>query len=485
MKCRIAFMTLGCKVNQYETERLKAVCEKAGYTVVPYDSVADVYVVNTCTVTNIADRKSRKMLHRGKRLNPSAIVVAMGCFADAAKDTLKEDDTIDIIICNADKEKAFDMIDEAVRMRVYGVAPEVSEDDYNNKACDTSGQAGAGQAGKERVEAGQVGIDQVGTDISGTKDSEKEDADTKNAAVNERTRVYIKIQEGCNQFCSYCKIPYVRGKLNSRDPDSVYEEAVQIVSKGIKEVVLTGIHVSSYGVDKSDAGNFTELGGKPLLELIERLAGIDGLARIRLSSLEPRIITEGFIKSLSGIEKVCPHFHLSLQSGCDATLKRMNRKYSTSEYMQACNIIRRYYEDPAITTDIIVGFPGETDEEFETTLKFAGDVGFAAIHVFKYSKRDGTKAAVMPSQVDPVIMNERSSRLISLAEKLIQGYISRFIGRGQDVLVEEIVQIDGKKYHVGHNERYVKIAVPYNEGDVSEGEIVQIIPCGIHDNILL
>lgn len=438
MSYRIAFMTLGCKVNQYETEKLQKQCEAAGYIVVPFDGQADIYVVNTCTVTNIADRKSRKMLHRGGRLNKNAIVVAMGCFADAAGESLVDDTTIHVVIGNSRKNEAFDIIDRAAK----------------EKFCN----------GHEPV---------------------FEIAESEHNVIEARTRAYIKVQDGCNQFCSYCKIPYVRGRLKSRDEEDVYGEIVELAKKGYKEIVLTGIHLSSYGVDKSEFNTFTRLEGAPLFNLIEKLASVDGIERIRLGSLEPRIVTEGFISRLAGIKKVCPHFHLSLQSGCDTTLARMNRKYNTKDYIDACDILRKYFDAPAITTDIIVGFPGETEEEFEQTLQYVKAVRFADVHVFKYSRRDGTRAAVMPDQVDEAIKGERSNRLIECTDSLTHDYITGMIGKKQLCLVEEKTEINGEMYWVGHNERYARLGLKADGTDNISNKVVEIIPCGILDNILI
>lgn len=457
-KYRIAFMTLGCKVNQYETGMLIRKFEAAGYTIVPFDAAADIYVVNTCTVTNIADRKSRKMLHRARRQNDKAVVVCMGCFADAAGSVLKEDDGIDIIIGNKDKENAYDIIAAYVK-------DSDAKADVENACMCTDGKCSD--------------ISNSAADDACAKSADVHSAD----ACNEHTRAYIKVQDGCNQFCTYCKIPYVRGKLKSRSKEDVYEEACALARRGYREIVITGIHVSSYGVDMTEHKSFTELKGEPLYELVLMLSDIPGIERIRLGSLEPRIITEEFVKGISGIEKLCPHFHLSLQSGCDTVLSRMKRKYTTEEYGSAAELIRKYYDMPALTTDIIAGFPGETDEEFETTMKFARETGFASIHVFKYSKRDGTVAAGMDGQVDEKVKNERAARMGQLADRLRREYCRNFIGRTARCLVEEVIYIDGKRYYTGHNERYVKLAF---ECDGSQGQLVNtmadVIPEKITDD---
>ena len=425
---KIAFLTLGCKVNSYETEKMKIQFETEGYEIVSFSEKADVYVVNTCTVTNIADRKSRKMLHRARRMNPDAVVVAAGCYVDSAREKGEEDESVDLFIGNEDKEKMIAMVEENLEKRGM----------INREKC---------------------------PDHSMGEMSEK--------AENElHTRAYIKIQNGCNQYCSYCIIPYVRGKLESRTEEDILSETKKLAAAGFHEIVLTGIHLSSFGVDrgfeKIDANSFVKLQGKYLLELLQKMAQVPGVERLRLGSLEPRIITEEFVKKLSQIPEVCPHFHLSLQSGCDATLKRMNRHYSSEEYLRGVEILRKYFKEPAITTDIIVGFPGETEEEFQTTCDFAEKVSFAQIHVFKYSRRHGTVADRMEDQVDEQIKNIRSDKLLAVEHNLEKQYQNKFINRLQKILIEEPVVVENRKYLVGYNERYVRIAVPYEEGKCDE-----------------
>lgn len=425
---KIAFLTLGCKVNSYETEKMKIQFETEGYEIVSFSEKADVYVVNTCTVTNIADRKSRKMLHRARRMNPDAVVVAAGCYVDSAREKGEEDESVDLFIGNEDKEKMIAMVEENLEKR--GI--------INGEKC---------------------------PDHSMGEMSEK--------AENElHTRAYIKIQNGCNQYCSYCIIPYVRGKLESRTEEDILSETKKLAAAGFHEIVLTGIHLSSFGVDrgfeKIDVNSFVKLQGKYLLELLQKMAQVPGIERLRLGSLEPRIITEEFVKKLSQIPEVCPHFHLSLQSGCDATLKRMNRHYSSEEYLRGVEILRKYFKEPAITTDIIVGFPGETEEEFQTTCDFAEKVSFAQIHVFKYSRRHGTVADRMEDQVDEQIKNIRSDKLLVVEHNLEKQYQNKFINRLQKILIEEPVVVENRKYLVGYNERYVRIAVPYEEGKCDE-----------------
>lgn len=416
---KVAFLTLGCKVNSYETEKMKLQMEQAGHLVVSFQEAADVYIINTCTVTNIADRKSRKMLHRARRMNENAIVVAAGCYVDSARQRGEVDDSVDIFLSNADKDTMVEVIEEAVRKKGLQVSQETSS---------------------------------AGEHISGA------------ARAEEHTRAYIKVQNGCNQYCTYCIIPYVRGPLTSRAPQAVVAEAERLAGQGVQEVVLTGIHLSSYGVDwrneKIDANTFLQQQGEPLLQLIRQISRVDGIERIRLGSLEPRIITEEFAGKLAEIPEVCPHFHLSLQSGCDATLRRMNRHYTTEEYLEKLRILRKYFEHPAVTTDIIVGFPQETQEEFETTCAFARKAGFAQIHVFKYSRRKGTIADAMDGQMEENCKAQRSDTLLAVEQELESEYLSYFMDRVEEVLLEEVTQIDGKDYLIGYNERYVRIAVP-------------------------
>ena len=429
---RIAFLTLGCKVNSYETEKMKQRFMQEGDSIVSFHEEADVYMINTCTVTNIADRKSRQMLHRARGKNEQAIVVAVGCYVDSALARGERDESVDLFIGNADKENITTLVKEAWQQKnmddIWRESPGVTSDHLSE------------QARKE-----------------------------------EHTRAYVKVQSGCNQYCTYCIIPYVRGPLLSKPVQEVLQEVGELAAQGIKEVVITGIHLSSYGVDDRKAGSFLELQGRPLLELLEAIAEVDGIERIRLGSLEPRIITEEFTKRLRAIHKVCPHFHLSLQSGCDHTLQRMNRHYTSEEYLEGVEILKKYYEHPAITTDIIVGFPGETEEEFATTCDFAKKVGFSQIHVFKYSRRKGTVADQMPDQITEQVKSARSDVLIEIENELEQQYEQNFIGQTEKILIEEQVEIQGKPYYVGYTTRYVKIAVPVEKitGD-AHNEIVEV-----------
>ena len=408
---KAALHNLGCKVNAYETEAMQQILENAGYEIVPFTEYADVYVVNTCSVTNMADRKSRQMLHKAKKMNPDAIVVGAGCYVQTKEAEALLDDTVDIVIGNNKKHELLAMI-------------EAYENDHGK--------------------CGNV------IDINHEK-QEYEEMFLERTA--EHTRAFIKVQDGCNQFCSYCIIPYTRGRVRSRRPEDVEEEVRTLAEKGYQEIVLTGIHLSSYGTDFKEEP-------QDLLELTKRLHQIPGVKRIRFGSLEPRLITEEFVRELSAMEKICPHFHLSLQSGCDATLKRMNRHYTCEDYLYRCGILRKYFRDPAITTDVIVGFPGETDEEFAETKKFLETVHFYEMHVFKYSRRAGTRADRMPDQVPEPVKTKRSAELLALEKEMSKAYRASFLGRETEVLLEEPVEIGGARYMVGHTKEYVKAAVP-------------------------
>ena len=411
---KAALHNLGCKVNAYETEAMQQMLEEAGYEIVPFSEKADVYVINTCSVTNMADRKSRQMLHRAKKRNPDAAVVAAGCYVQTKENEAKCDEAIDILIGNNQKKELVERLDAFF--------------------------AGRG----EKVEAV--------VDINHEKQA-FEELTLDHAA--EHTRAFIKVQDGCNQFCSYCIIPYARGRVRSRNVQNVLEEVKRLAASGYQEVVLTGIHLSSYGIDC----------GESLLHLIQMVHQVEGIRRIRLGSLEPRIVTETFAEELAKMEKICPHFHLSLQSGCDATLARMNRKYTTEEYENACSILRKNFTHPAITTDVIVGFPGETEEEFAQTKEYLKRIHFYEMHIFKYSKRKGTKAAVMPDQVPEQVKTERSKVLLALAQEMSEEFREYYVGRPEEILLEETDEIAGNVYFTGYTKEYVKIAVPEAEGE--------------------
>ena len=407
---------LGCKVNAYETEAMQQMLEEAGYEIVSFTEKADVYVINTCSVTNMADRKSRQMLHRAKHKNPDAVIVAAGCYVQTKEDEAMADEAIDIIIGNNKKHELLERLEEFFSRR-----EELAQEEFAN-----------------------LKIDAV-IDINGEKQEYEE---LFMDQPSEHTRAFIKVQDGCNQFCSYCIIPYARGRVRSRDLQSVLEEVQRLADNGYQEVVLTGIHLSSYGIEN----------GESLLHLIQEIHKNEQIKRIRLGSLEPKIVTEEFASELGKLDKICPHFHLSLQSGCDATLQRMNRKYSAAEYKTGCDILRKYFEHPAITTDVIVGFPGETEEEFAITKAFLEDIHFYEMHIFKYSKRQGTRAAVMPNQVPEEKKNARSAELIALGEKMSQEFREDYLNREVEVLFEEENVIDGNSYYVGYTKEYVKVA---------------------------
>jgi threonylcarbamoyladenosine tRNA methylthiotransferase MtaB len=430
---KAALHNLGCKVNAYETEAMQHLLEEAGYEIVPFTQKADVYVINTCSVTNMADRKSRQMLHKAKKNNPDSIVVAAGCYVQTSEKEVLNDLSVDIVIGNDRKHDLVRLLEE------------YSFDSVNDTVDDIND-------GKHDFE--ELFIDQT----------------------KEHTRAFIKVQDGCNQFCSYCIIPYARGRVRSRRFENVIAEVERLAANGFKEVVLTGIHLSSYGVD------FEEATG--LLELIQAVNTVKGIERIRLGSLEPKIVTEHFASELSKLDKICPHFHLSLQSGCDATLKRMNRKYTTKEYERGCELLRKYFVHPAITTDVIVGFPGETEEEFEQTEAYLEHIHFYEMHIFKYSKRKGTRAAVMPDQIDEQVKAARSEKLIALGHDMSKEFRKFYIGKNEEVLFEEKAVIGDKEYFVGYTKEYVKVAKKTDEN--LENQIVSGRISGmLTDEILL
>lgn len=421
---KAALHNLGCKVNAYETEAMQEMLEQAGYEIVPFREGADIYIINTCTVTNIADRKSRQMLHRARKMNPDAIVVAAGCYVQAQAEKQEVDPCIDIVLGNNRKKDLIAVLEEYQQKKAEGECLEEVED------------------------------------ISRTKDYEPLSL----TKPGDHTRAYIKVQDGCNQFCTYCIIPYARGRVRSREVEDVIREVRALAENGYREVVLTGIHLSSYGIDFD--------GERHLLELIRAVHRVDGICRIRLGSLEPGIITEEFAQALAALPKMCPHFHLSLQSGCDATLKRMNRRYTSGEYGEKCRILRKYFDRPALTTDVIVGFPGETEEEFRQSMEFVDKVDFYETHIFKYSRREGTKAAVMENQVSEQVKAQRSALMISLGEKKRRAYEESFVGSEVEVLVEEPDVIDGRKVQTGHTKEYIKVAL--ESGEDLRNQIVKV-----------
>lgn len=432
----VAFHSLGCKVNSYETDIMQQKFTENGFQVVPFTQKADVYVINTCTVTNIADRKSRQMLHRAKAMNPDAIVIATGCYVQTDTEGVLKDASVDIAIGNNEKSRIIEILQE-----------------YASKQKKTSSIL----------------------DIMHTSEYES----MMLTETAERTRAYIKIQDGCNQFCTYCLIPFARGPVRSRAKKEILEEIKALAIKGYNEFVLTGIHVSSYGVTRP--GHLEE---NRLAELLEDINAMPEVHRIRLSSLEPRVMTEEFVQRISALKKLCPHFHLSLQSGCDETLKRMNRHYTCEEFLAGVSLLRKYFDDPAITTDVIVGFPGETDEEFDKSLKFAETVGFYEMHIFKYSKRKGTVAEKMPGQVSGVIKDARSDKMEALEHEMSVAFRKRHIGKAYSILFEEEKTIDGKKYYIGHTPEYIKVATA-SDTDLSDKIETRTLTGFLTDDILL
>ena len=429
---KAALHNLGCKVNAYETEAMQQILEEARYEIVPFSEYADVYVINTCSVTNMADRKSRQMLHRAKKQNPDAIVVGAGCYVQTKEAQALVDESIDIVIGNNKKHELVPLL------REY-------EASHRKMACVA--------------------------DINHEKQAYEELSLSRTA---EHTRAFIKVQDGCNQFCTYCIIPFARGRVRSRELPDVLQEIRTLAKSGYREVVLTGIHLSSYGVDN----------GESLLHLIEAVHELEGIERIRLGSLEPRIVTDAFAKRLSELPKICPHFHLSLQSGCDTVLSRMNRRYDTAEYEAGCALLRRYFEHPAITTDVIVGFPGETDEEFETTERYLERIHFYEMHIFQYSRREGTKAAAMPDQVPEAVKKERSEKLLALGHRMSEEFRRYYLGRQVTALLEEEFLYDGKRYYTGYTKEYVKVAVE-TEKDLSNTFVTGTLKTQLTEDVYL
>ena len=421
---KVALHNLGCKVNAYETEAMQELLEKHGYEIVPFQEGADVYIINTCTVTNMADRKSRQMLHKARKMNPDSIVVACGCYVQAKKDDIPEG--IDIVVGNNKKQNIVEILENY------------------EKEKNQDGQRETSDEQEKETETYQEILD---------INHEKVYEDLHLSTAAEHTRAYIKVQDGCNQFCSYCIIPFARGRVRSRSRDSVLDEVKTLSANGYKEVVLTGIHLSSYGIDCDDN----------LLSLILAIHEVEGIERIRLGSLEPRIITEEFAQTIAKLPKMCPHFHLSLQSGCNATLKRMNRRYTAEEYYEKCQLLRKYFDNPALTTDVIVGFPGETEEEFKITEEYLKKIHFYEMHIFKYSVREGTKAAVMPDQVPEQKKTERSNILLSLEKKMSEEFREYYVGKQVTALMEEAYEFEGETYFTGYTKEYVKVAFETEE----------------------
>lgn len=458
----VALHNLGCKVNSYEIEVMQQKLSEKGYSIVPFAPGADIYIINTCTVTNIADRKSRQMLHKAKKMNPDAVVVAVGCYVQTGRDKVEMDECIDLAIGNNKKKDIVEILEAFLKERN-------PKEQVQNKTLQ----------------------DTTILDINHTDEYEE----MKLYKTAEHTRAYIKIQDGCNQFCTYCIIPYARGRVRSRKEEDILSEIGGLVSNGYKEVVVTGIHLSSYGLDflNKQSGDYLD-GAKDvreavykkefLLKLLEEMQNVEGLERIRLGSLEPRIITERFAKRLSELSKVCPHFHLSLQSGCDSVLKRMNRHYTADEYFEKVQILRKYFKNPAITTDIITGFPQETEEEFAETVEFVKKVNFYETHIFRYSKRQGTPAAKMDGQLTDAVKALRSDVLLELAQKNGKAFREQFVGQTVDVLLEETKEINGRLYMTGHTKEYIQAAVETAE-NMANAMVRGTITGFLTDEILL
>lgn len=519
MSKTVALHNLGCKVNAYELEAMQQLLEAEGYEIVPFAPGADIYIINTCTVTNIADRKSRQMLHRAKKMNPDALVVAAGCYVQAQGKKIEKDTSIDLVIGNNKKQDLIRILREYEESRMPAEAEQKAL--CGNAGTDAPAGAGKQAAAGEHAETAAAKAEENGKGGAAGTAPEKNAQNAKDrtggaeelaaARTNaengirkeefsgklhmidinhtgeyetlsisrtaEHTRAYIKVQDGCNQFCSYCIIPYARGRVRSRAKEDVLREAGRLAAGGCREVVLTGIHLSSYGAD------FPGEAGEDLLSLIEAVHRVDGIRRIRLGSLEPRIVTGEFARALADMPKVCPHFHLSLQSGCDAVLRRMNRRYSAAEYRECCRILRRYFGDPALTTDIIVGFPQETEEEFAECLSFVEQIGFYETHIFKYSRREGTKAAAMSGQLTEQVKHARSQALLELDARRRREFAERRLGQPQQVLLEEKTAVSGEEYWTGYTREYVRVGVRASEE--LQNRMVTAVPELLYKNELL
>ncbi len=445
----VAFHNLGCKVNGYEMDFMQQLLQERGYHIVPFDKRADIYIINTCTVTNIADRKSRQMLHRAKKMNPDSVVVAVGCYVQAGREEALKDMSIDLAVGNNRKKDLVSILEEYLADR--------------ERKKESQGEESKTLGGRTII------------DISRTNEYES----VKLCATAEHTRAYIKVQDGCNQFCSYCIIPYARGRIRSRGMEEVLDEVRGLAAKGYREVVLTGIHLSSYGMGAGD-----DFSKSRLLDLVQAVNQVPGIERIRLGSLEPRIITEEFVRGLKDCAGICPHFHLSLQSGCDSVLKRMNRKYSAGEYYEKVCILRKYFDEPAVTTDVIVGFPGETEEEFLTTKEFLEKVQFYEMHIFKYSKRKGTPAAKMEGQIPESVKSLRSSILQELEREMSRSYRQKYLHKRAEVLFEEEKQIGGRSCQTGHTREYIRAAAQMG-GNFSGQVIGGVLTDFLEPDILL
>jgi len=491
---KAAMHNLGCKVNSYEAEAMIRELREAGVEIVSWDKdKADIYIINTCSVTNIADRKSRQMIHKARAMNPDAVVIAAGCYVQAKAEELKYDNAVDILLGNNEKGNLVNAIEK------YYLGEADEEGSFNNGQeyeSVTSETTGNNIGGSEEsfskggfTETVSVGTAEINSERRNfksrtscyVKDISKDQSyeDLRAGEIEDNGRVFLKVQDGCNQYCSYCIIPYVRGRIRSRSVESTVKEVADFAKRGYHEIVLTGIHLSSYGLDFDNA-NYefameNDVPSEHLLELIRSVANVPGINRVRLGSLEPRIVTETFVNELKNIPEVCPHFHLSLQSGCDRTLKAMNRHYDTAAFRHSVELIRKAWDDAAVTTDVIVGFPGETEEDFRESYDFIDETGFYELHVFKYSRRQGTVADKMKDQVPDKIKSERSEKLIRLDETKSEVFRRSFLDKESEIIPEDIITFGGKKYLRGYNKSYVRFMVPLTNDDEGTGKIGQII----------
>ena len=457
---KVAFHNLGCKVNSYEMEGILHLFQKRDYEIVDFAQKSDIYIINTCTVTNIADRKSRQMIHRARALNPKAVVVAAGCYVQTHPEEAVKDECVDIVVGNNHKSEIVDIVEEYLNRRAC-CKEFIDEPNYENSVKTLEGKTVSDLTKPVLYENLRI------------------------YSISEHTRAFIKIQDGCNQFCSYCAIPFARGRVRSRDAGEIIDEVKALANSGCREVVLTGIHLSSYGLNESyNSFAAKQETNEALLEVIERVSEIKEIERVRLGSLEPRLITEEFVKRLYKIEKICPHFHISLQSGSDTVLGRMNRHYTVDEYERSVILLRKYFEHPAITTDVIAGFPGETQEEAAQTRNFLEKINLYECHVFKYSRRAGTIADKMKEQLTDKVKQERSSRLIADSLLRKNDYVKYYVGRSVTVLIEESILIEGKKYYRGFTPEYVEC---YCTGDFDESICGRLVKCrglSVRDGIL-
>lgn len=496
---KVSFLSLGCKVNAYETEVFRSKFEECGAVTVSFEEGgADIVVINTCSVTNVADRKSRQMLHKAKKLNPNAVIVATGCYVQAVGENEVMISDAEVAAGNERKDRLVETVAEYLKQKYEMLQDTKSSrvlrdtETIKYEVCENEpGKQDNDDRKQDNDDRKQDSDDRNINDAAGDFTNRQQNFQNTASEATDKTRAFIKITDGCNQFCAYCIIPYVRGRVKSRSVNDVVDEVRELSRRGYREIVLTGIHLSSYGTDFNGTSTSYEkavaegFGGEYLLDLIDEISSISGIERIRLGSLEPRIITEEFIGRIKDNPKVCPHFHLSLQSGSDSVLKRMKRHYNIGDYENACRIIRNAYDLPSLNTDIIVGFPGETDEEFGETVEFAKKIGFAKIHVFKYSRRKGTLADKMPDQIAEDVKNKRSTRLIETDNENRRNYIGQFVGKRVRILTEQEEIINGRKLMTGLTERYVKVAADTSNTGILRNEFVECRITGVLDEGIL